>query len=866
MKKIYTLLIIALMLPPAGWAQSPANRLPKTVVADVLAQMPTQNEEDYNQMMRDLIASGSEGLAWLMDEIKPEAQNNNSAAGFAIGGLSYYVTAMGREEARETVQKALIDALERADERDSKAFFMRQLEIVGNDRAVAALTKYALTPDLSQEALLALTQIGSSGAVKAIADIFVRIPDRAVAAQAAGRIGLDAHDALLISWLGSSDMNVQRSVLFALSQRIGSPKVMKALEKAAQEVSFAYEPTQAAHSYLTALEHNYERKTISKLMGHPNLNIRTAAFELFIAHEQKGAFSAVLKLMDDSERTLRNAALFAIAPYADRGFNQSLVAKLQSSGDAAVDIVNYLGNQQDRDAADFLIPYLDAEDFELSRAAAIALGKMADLTGPLLAALPQMGDKAKISIIELLAAKRCQEAFPALLAQTSASEEVADAACKALADVASANDFDTLCTKLEMGTHTPDLQRAVGASLSTMSIERAVALMGPKLSNKAYYPVLGYIQDPKTFELLKQGLEQNDPDALATARSWSGFEAAAWLMDNFVQTGSEESLASYIRMINLQEFTDEHRYTLINEALEAANTDQTKNTLLQALSRINTYHSLLKIGQYLYMPETAQMAATGVYNLIQRDLEHNYWGAEVKALLEQFMDVRQGSDAEYEKTAIRKYINDAPVAENSFFEVSPEELAEGFRALFDGLSMDQWTGNTKDYVAENGTITLYPGHGGGGNLYTKEEFSDFILRFEFLLTPGANNGIGVRAPLEGDAAYVGTEIQVLDDSAPIYSNLAPYQYHGSAYGVIPAKRGYLNPVGAWNYEEIAVKGNHFKVTLNGTVILDGDLDEASKNGTIDGQEHPGIHNRRGHLGFLGHGSVVKFRNIRVKEW
>ena len=198
-------------------------------------------------------------------------------------------------------------------------------------------------------------------------------------------------------------------------------------------------------------------------------------------------------------------------------------------------------------------------------------------------------------------------------------------------------------------------------------------------------------------------------------------------------------------------------------------------------------------------------------------------------------------------------------------ELSAEEKAEGFKLLYDGTNMHGWTGNTRDYVSEDGAIVLYPGNGGGGNLYTVDEYKDFVFRFDFMLTEGANNGIGIRAPLEGDAAYVGMEIQVLDNESPIYSQLEKYQYHGSVYGVIPAKRGFLKPVGEWNSEEIRIKGNDIRVTLNGEVILAGNIAEASKNGTIDHKDHPGLKNEKGHIGFLGHGSLVKFKNIRVKE-
>ena len=153
----------------------------------------------------------------------------------------------------------------------------------------------------------------------------------------------------------------------------------------------------------------------------------------------------------------------------------------------------------------------------------------------------------------------------------------------------------------------------------------------------------------------------------------------------------------------------------------------------------------------------------------------------------------------------------------------------------------------------------------GGGRYHKKEFSDFVLRFDFRLKPGANSGIGIRAARTGNAAYDGMEIQVLENTAERYAKLQPYQYHGSIYGVVPAKRGALNPVGQWNSEEITAQGSHVVVKVNGQVIVDADIKEASKDGTMDGREHPGLLNEKGYLGILGHGGGVDFRNMRIKE-
>jgi HEAT repeat protein len=237
----------------------------------------------------------------------------------------------------------------------------------------------------------------------------------------------------------------------------------------------------------------------------------------------------------------------------------------------------------------------------------------------------------------------------------------------------------------------------------------------------------------------------------------------------------------------------------------------------------------------------------------------NYWDRSIPIFPVESIELQaHGTDLAFRDIFVREI-------QESEYNLTPAEKAEGFTALFNGKNLDGWIGDKVSYVAEDGMIVIKPEKGSGGNLFTAEEYGDFVFRFEFQLTPGANNGLGIRAPLEGDAAYVGMELQILDNTAAIYANLAPYQYHGSVYGVIPAKRGYLNPVGEWNFQEVVAKGNRITITLNGTVIVDGDIAEASANGTIDGHDHPGLKRARGHIGFLGHGSVVRFRNIRVKE-
>ncbi len=191
----------------------------------------------------------------------------------------------------------------------------------------------------------------------------------------------------------------------------------------------------------------------------------------------------------------------------------------------------------------------------------------------------------------------------------------------------------------------------------------------------------------------------------------------------------------------------------------------------------------------------------------------------------------------------------------------------GFVSLFNGKTLQGWKlidPHGGGYGVKDGVI--YCARGGGGNLMTEREYDDFIFRFEFKLEDGSNNGVGIRAPLYGNAAYLGMEIQILEEGAAErgkWGKLRPEQYHGSIYDVIPAAKGALKPPGQWNSEEIIARGRRITVILNGKTILDADLNQVTDPAKL--RAHPGLLRERGHIGFLGHNDYIEFRNIRIKE-
>jgi hypothetical protein len=215
--------------------------------------------------------------------------------------------------------------------------------------------------------------------------------------------------------------------------------------------------------------------------------------------------------------------------------------------------------------------------------------------------------------------------------------------------------------------------------------------------------------------------------------------------------------------------------------------------------------------------------------------------------------------AEYNRPVIKTFLL------LGFLAVNAAAADPGFTDLFNGKDLKGWryVGPKSDsYLVEKGMIVTTTGT--RGNLFTEAEYANFVFRFDFKLTEGANNGIGIRAPFEGDAAYQGMEIQILDHDADMYKGkLRPAQYHGSIYDVFPAKTGFLKRT-EWNHEEISANGSHIVVTLNGTVIVDADLSTVTDPEVL--KKHPGLKRAAGHIGLLGHDSRVEFRNLQIKKF
>ncbi|MFH1923400.1 MAG: family 16 glycoside hydrolase [Planctomycetota bacterium] len=222
-------------------------------------------------------------------------------------------------------------------------------------------------------------------------------------------------------------------------------------------------------------------------------------------------------------------------------------------------------------------------------------------------------------------------------------------------------------------------------------------------------------------------------------------------------------------------------------------------------------------------------------------------------------------------TSIRARLEPLPEAATS----KAEQPEPGFVSLFDGKTLNGWQGSTEHYFVEEGKLVSDLGDQmdpdqDEGNLFSIQEYGDFVLRLEFRLEPGANSGVLIRSPQQGRLAYTGMEIQILDDSHPPFAALEhtrPWALTGAVFGVVAPKLGHLKPAGQWNSMEILCQGPEVKITLNGVRVVDAALDEIASRTTPDGQDHPGLLRKSGYIGFYGYlgRGRVEYRNIRIND-
>ncbi|MCR5139198.1 MAG: DUF1080 domain-containing protein [Bacteroidaceae bacterium] len=725
--------------------------------------------------------------------------------------------------------------------------------------------------------------------------------------------------------------SVQLTAINSALAAIGGEASLHLLAKEAKKLGYVGGYANTSASYLnlvkrlagdpaTAKLAVKEAKSLWKNKKLP-ANVHGAAFEVLVKALGKDALPYLYKDLKNPDIEVRNAALLNICPLADDAVCAEIAKQAEKAGPYAVtDVLGWFGARKQASEASWVASHVTGEQTDVVRQAAMhaagiiggeeALNSLVSMLGSrfsddAVAALARFNGKADDALVAALGKDADVQAAVLPLIGTrriaaakgkvfellgSSNDAVSKAAYAALSGVVRPDDFSLLADLAEKasGDKRSVLQNAMKSALATLPAAEQYKSVSDRLSKTAdkslYYPLLAQVGNRDAINALMDGYKSTGTDAAFAALLKVDNQD---VIDRLFELAAERvrtdaALSRALPLINAANFTSIRKFRYFSDAIDLNPSASVRNKFIEALGNVPMPSSLDLAVKYLDNPDSKEAAATAVKTIVAKSAEP-MGGEAVKAALVKAQDIFRSKmasdpDAGYAVDEIKGMIEKLPAESTSLIsQLTPEEKKEGFVMLFDGTNMDNWQGNLDNYTLIDGAIYVDATYGNGGNLYTKKKYSDFIYRFEFqFMVLGVNNGVGIRTPMDVDAAYEGMEIQILDHDAPYYRNLREYQQHGSVYGIIPAKRVKFPELGTWNTEEIRAIGDHITVTVNGEVILDGNIREACKGHnvspdgganeyTVDHQNHPGLFNKDGYISFCGHGTGIKFRNIRIKD-
>ena len=932
------ILLLTLLMVPAANAQNVRdgrNRTATTIIADGLAQLPAKDVTVFNNVMKEIASTGADGVASLAGMLVPATEGKNATVEYALSGLAAYVTAPGNEALRDNVRKGLWKALPQCQDVTNAAFLVSLMQTCGTKEDVDMFAQYGFlkaVPDnkvLLDAAVRAIIGIkGSEDAILKAVKASAAQPDASLAYMVEKKQIAEA-EPVLLGWLANS--NAPKGAIYSALATVGTKASLPVLAKAAKEAGYDGEPTNATQSYFNLLkklvangnadEAKVAVKQAKKLWKQEQpANVHGAALEVLTTAMGADALPYIYKDLKSDCIEVRNAALLNICEYADADVCASIAAKADKIGPKAVaDVVNWLGARRQNSLEGWIAGHVADADDTVAEAAIHAAGLIggeqslkalaAQLGGQhsqaaeaalttfkgsandaLVAALDGSADvqKAVLPLVGLRRIAAAKDKVFALL--NSDNADVSKAAYASLPGVTRTGDFGRLADLAEKakGDSRAALQKALLSAIAAEPADKQYELVSDRIGKAAdkalYYPLLAQVGNGNAIAALMDGYKNGNADAAFNALLQV---KGTGVIDELFTVAADKNrtdaaLSRVLPLIQSADYTDVRKFRLFNDAIELNPSAAVRGRFIEALAGTPMPSALDLAAKYLDDKDNAFSAATAVKDIVAKAKEP-MGGDAVKAVLTKAQNVfreqaKTNPDAGYAVDEISGMIEKLPAEGTSLIsELTPEEKKEGFVMLFDGTNLDQWQGNLENYTVIDGTIYVDAAYGSGGNLYTKKKYSDFIYRFEFqFMVEGVNNGVGIRTPMDCDAAYEGMEIQILDHDCPIYRGLREYQQHGSVYGIIPAKRVKFPELGTWNTEEIRAIGDHITVTVNGEVILDGNIREACKGHnvapdggentyTVDHLNHPGLFNKDGYISFCGHGTGVKFRNIRIKD-
>ena len=913
MKNLLYILLFGVLSYNNVLAQDGRFRTEETVVMDVLAQLPSSDKDKFDENMLELAVQGRRSIEILSNMMLPPGKGNNAGVEYAISGLVSFVSADSQNKYEKDVRDGLRSAIKNCNFSEGKAFLISQLQLCSEPSDMDIFLSYINDEVLASPAINAI--INTTGSEDVILEL---IKDKGASpillAYAAREKQISEAEPYLLSMLKEVEIEDDKKMIYSALGICGTEKSLEVLSD------------NSVNDYLELLKRlsvtSDSKKAVSaakKMLKHADSYIRACAAEIVINSLKGDVDKELMSAMKSDDREYRTAFLRFMSPYmTDEQYNNMSKRFESFSTEAQEDYVNMLANNKVKSQEDFLINVVNNNP-KIAISAIDALGMIegnrttdflisqlggkydeavsntisyltSDIKKGLISILQSENEKAIISALKIVSARRMKETADIVFSLISSERNnIKGAAYKALCGVVTEKDVLRISSMVSNTApiYITEVQKAFMNSISMLdkdkSYETVSTLMDTSLNKSFYYPALASTGTDKAVEKLIGEFKSIDNKALALnellkMKNSSIIEFDLEIIKN-KKYSSNKVIKHYLNLVNSSSMSYAEKCARFADILALDSSMEVKKEVLKVLSSVPTEKAFNMASNYLEDSDVAYIAASTVKSIGSNKLSVIDY-KNLNHVLEKAISVYEktgSADDGYAIDEIKKLLNESKPLEP--FVLPEEERKLGFEVLFDGTDLSNWEGDTLGYKAVNGVINVSTEFGNSHNLYTKKEYKDFIFRFEFCFDKeGVNNGVGIRTPMFVNAAYNAMcEIQILDHDAPIYHNLEEYQVHGSVYGIIPAKRIKHKPLGEWSEQEIKVLGNHITVKVDGKIILDGNVKEAcqghnispvkgEKNPyTLDGKDHPGLFNTKGHISFCGHGAGIKFRNIRILE-
>lgn len=801
MRKTIFSILTALAFCCSVFAQDARQRTVETIVQDVLAAMPAQNNSDYCAQMADLAQAAPASVEKLASMLKPADAGANNLVEYAISGVTRYATDPANEAVKANVKAGLENAAAACRDKYNKQFLEAQLRL---------MSPYEDTFDERLRATYPLEE------AKTLAK------------------SDESKDQCKALWLYVEDMG----------------------EKS-------------------------EKKILSALRSDDRA-VRTTALLAYEDLADDDFYAKVAKMYRKLSPEAKADVLYWLGEKDVHSQLDLVLSALNAGGELGANAIEAAGRLGGRKAAETLFAMVGGRYTDEVVEALKYID--VDLSDMVAEALDGAEGRRCEALLALASAKANKKAAPAVLLHTvSNDKDVAEAAAAALAGVVSPADFEAVALLYDKSLlkNAEDLEKALMVTISPLSDEakfNKVRTYIDKARNpERFYNAVAAAGTDEAVAYLTEKYEAGSSKALDALSTIRNLKVAPVLLG--VADRNQDYIKRFVDIVDANVTDLGRKCEDYCQALEKAKSPEALNYVLEALGSVPVQRAFVVLGGYLDNPAAVRTAAEGVKRIAAKNAaELDYF--QLKEILGKAAEYYEGTgnaDDGYAADEIKTILENAVPVE--IFQLSDEEKKQGFEVLFDGTDLSKWVGDKVGYQVVNGCIDVTASYGNARNLYTEKEYTDFVFRFEFcFLKEGVNNGVGIRTPMGVDAAYHGMcEVQVLDHDAPIYADLRPYQVHGSVYGIVPAKRIVHKPLGEWSTMEIRVVGDKVKVTVNGEVINDADVRKATQGHnvapdggdhnpyTVDGRNHPGMFNKKGHVGFLGHGSGLKYRNVRILD-